>query len=309
MLMGTFAGGACMLTAALTVDHVDVFVVCHSCPLRSVNLADLHRRLSGVDLTVPVHTSDHIKEKESHGAEPTHADNPKTTQGADPHDGPLFPSEYEHLPDDKVREEKRRQIYAAALRADQNAKLAIFATRPAIYSPGDKDICSEGLCLLASSCRGKLARNHRASCDPTVFNFLTEFLATTALIAGALLIVERAKQIYPSASGLWAPNEGIYLGIYIFVFVLAWGGPTGVACNFARDTAPRLAHWLLPIPNKGMQWCSVGILDRSHTGPSEWFYAPIPFFASLVGGAAGAGMYMLINLLNASNVEAPTITV
>ncbi len=32
--------------------------------------------------------------------------------------------------------EKREQVYAAALRADQNAKLSIFATRPAIYSPG-----------------------------------------------------------------------------------------------------------------------------------------------------------------------------
>ena len=85
-----------------------------------------------------------------------------------------------------------------------------------------------------------------------MFNFLTEFLATTALIAGALLIVERGSQIYPSASGLWGPNEGIYLGLYIFIFVLAWGGPTGTACNLARDTAPRLAHWLLPIPNKGV---------------------------------------------------------
>lgn len=145
-----------------------------------------------------------------------------------------------------------------------------------------------------------------------MFNFLTEFMATTALIAGALLIVERAAQIYPSANGLWGPNEGIYLGLYIFVFVLAWGGPTGTACNLARDTAPRLAHWLLPIPNKGV-FCVWMDVKHNHTsrrtGPSEWYYAPIPFFASLAGGAAGAGLYMLINLLNASNITAPVTTV
>lgn len=45
------------------------------------------------------------------------------------------------------------------------------------------------------------------------------------------------------------------------------------------------------------------------TGPSEWYYAPIPFFASLAGGAAGAGMFMLINLLNASNVSVPDVFV
>lgn len=112
--------------------------------------------------------------------------------------------------------------------------------------------CSTNISVLTAHPPHATHPSHRA-----VFNFLTEFLATTALIAGALLIVERANQIYPTASGLWAPTEGIYLGLYIFVFVLAWGGPTGVACNLARDTAPRLAHWLLPIPNKGVVACAV----------------------------------------------------
>ncbi len=47
-------------------------------------------------------------------------------------------------------------LCSAAVVADQNAKLSIFATRPAIYAPP--------------------------------FNFLSEFLATIALLLGAQLI-------------------------------------------------------------------------------------------------------------------------
>jgi glycerol uptake facilitator-like aquaporin len=51
----------------------------------------------------------------------------------------------------------------AALRADQNAKLSIFATRPAIYVP--------------------------------LYNFLTEAMGTAMLILGALMVelVVRAR--------------------------------------------------------------------------------------------------------------------
>jgi glycerol uptake facilitator protein len=52
-----------------------------------------------------------------------------------------------------------------------------------------------------------------------------------------------------------------------------------VAINPARDFGPRVAHWLLPIPGKG---------------PSEFHYAWIPFFAPLLGGMAGAGLFKAI---------------
>jgi len=48
------------------------------------------------------------------------------------------------------------------------------------------------------------------------------------------------------------------------------GGTTGYAINPARDFGPRLAHALLPIPNKGI---------------SDWSYAPVPIVGPLIGGA------------------------
>jgi len=51
------------------------------------------------------------------------------------------------------------------------------------------------------------------------------------------------------------------------------GGTTGFAMNPARDTAPRFAHSILPIPNKG---------------DSDWGYAIVPIIGSIVGGILGA---------------------
>jgi glycerol uptake facilitator protein len=57
---------------------------------------------------------------------------------------------------------------------------------------------------------------------------------------------------------------------------LSLGGPTGYAINPARDLGPRLAHALLPIPNKGT---------------SEWRYSWIPVVGPIAGAAIGAGIY------------------
>lgn len=50
---------------------------------------------------------------------------------------------------------------------------------------------------------------------------------------------------------------------------LSLSGPTGYAVNPARDLGPRIAHALLPIPNKGTS-------DRGHA----W----VPVAGPLVGG-------------------------
>jgi len=46
------------------------------------------------------------------------------------------------------------------------------------------------------------------------------------------------------------------------------GGPTGYSINPARDLGPRIAHAVLPIPNKGS---------------SDWAYSWVPVFGPLVG--------------------------
>lgn len=50
------------------------------------------------------------------------------------------------------------------------------------------------------------------------------------------------------------------------------GGPTGYSINPARDLGPRIAHAVLPIPNKG---------------GSDWAYSWVPVLGPLIGGALG----------------------
>lgn len=150
----------------------------------------------------------------------------------------------------------KKKLAEAAVKADQNAKLSIFATRPALYSP--------------------------------LLNFLTEFMATIALCYGALMIGERSNMLLGPQKEMFDAVAGFYLGFFVFLCVLALGGPTGLAVNPARDFSPRLAHWILPIPGKG---------------PSEFYYCWIPILAPLVGGCAAAGLYLATQNLNKSNIS------
>lgn len=96
---------------------------------------------------------------------------------------------------------------------DHDAKLACFATGPAIRKPGA--------------------------------NFLSEAMATLVLILGLAGI--SSKNLGELAIGV-----GPYLvGILVWSIGLSLGGTTGYAMSPARDFSPRLAHALLPIPAKG----------------------------------------------------------
>ncbi|GAB3785034.1 MIP/aquaporin family protein [Spirosoma horti] len=96
---------------------------------------------------------------------------------------------------------------------DPAAKLACFATGPAIRKPGS--------------------------------NFLSELMATLVLILGLAGI--SSKHLGELAIGV-----GPYLvGILVWSIGLSLGGTTGYAMSPARDFSPRLAHALLPIAGKG----------------------------------------------------------
>jgi glycerol uptake facilitator protein len=41
------------------------------------------------------------------------------------------------------------------------------------------------------------------------------------------------------------------IALIIVAIILGLGGQSGPAMNPARDLGPRLAHWLLPMANKG----------------------------------------------------------
>ena len=102
----------------------------------------------------------------------------------------------------------------------------------------------------------------------TLWNLVTEIIATVVLTAGILAIVN------PGNKGVAASGLGTLLVAFLVVGIgLSLGGPTGYAINPARDLGPRIMHAVLPIPGKG---------------PSDWGYAWIPVVAPLIGGGLGA---------------------
>jgi glycerol uptake facilitator protein len=62
------------------------------------------------------------------------------------------------------------------------------------------------------------------------------------------------------------------VGLLVFAIGLSLGGTTGYAINPARDLGPRLAHAVLPIPNKR---------------DSDWGYAWVPIVGPLIGAIIG----------------------
>ena len=100
-------------------------------------------------------------------------------------------------------------------------------------------------------------------------NLLAEVIATAVLILGLLFI---------GANEYTVGLKPIVVGALIIAIGLSLGGTTGFAINPARDLAPRIAHFLLPIPGKGS---------------SDWSYSWIPVVGPLLGSALGAWLYNL----------------
>lgn len=100
---------------------------------------------------------------------------------------------------------------------DAGAKLAVFATGPAIRH--------------------------------TLGNLITEIIGTALLVLGVLAILS-PKNLVPG-SGFDTGFGPALVGLLVWAIGLSLGGPTGYAINPARDLGPRLAHMILPIAGKG----------------------------------------------------------
>ena len=87
---------------------------------------------------------------------------------------------------------------------------------------------------LAVFCNAPAIRNISA-------NLISEIIATAVLLL-ALLFIGQNK----FTEGL----NPIVIGLLIVSIGLSLGGTTGFAINPARDLAPRIAHFILPIPGK-----------------------------------------------------------
>ncbi|MEJ7645455.1 MAG: MIP/aquaporin family protein [Chryseolinea sp.] len=95
-------------------------------------------------------------------------------------------------------------------------------------------------------------------------NLIGEIIATAILVLGILFIGENKF-----TEGL---NPMVVGGLIISIG-LGLGGTTGFAINPARDLAPRIAHFILPIHGKGS---------------SDWSYSWVPVVGPLLGGLLGA---------------------
>jgi len=105
----------------------------------------------------------------------------------------------------------------------------------------------------------------------TPWNFATEAVGTAMLLIGVLGITNG----HNSVGALGA----LLIGILVWSIGLSLGGATGYAINPARDLGPRIAHAILPIPDKGDSDWSYGLL--------------VPIFGPIVGGIIGAWVYQL----------------
>ena len=106
-------------------------------------------------------------------------------------------------------------------------------------------------------------------------NIITEIIGTAVLILAVLGATNESNQI--------GSLGALVVGIIVLSIGLSLGGPTGYAINPARDLSPRLAHYLLPIKEKGSSDFAYGLV--------------VPTFGPIIGGIIGALIYItLINI-------------
>ncbi|HYW51442.1 MAG TPA: MIP/aquaporin family protein [Gemmatimonadaceae bacterium] len=107
-------------------------------------------------------------------------------------------------------------------------------------------------------------------------NIISEVIATAVLVIVANAIGSRGAVGVTPASNIGP----VMVGALVWGIGLSLGGPTGYAINPARDLGPRIAHALLPIPNKGT---------------SDWGYSWIPVVGPMIGAAVAAGIWKAVS--------------
>ena len=139
---------------------------------------------------------------------------------------------------------------------EHDLKFSCFATSPAIRSPManfiSEVIGTFVLVLVADAIFSKAVAFSQIAASPLRQRLMTNAIAQAVTPNGPV-----------AGLGPWL------VGSLVWGIGLGLGGTTGYAINPARDLGPRIAHAILPIPNKG---------------GSDWGYAFIPILGPLVGG-------------------------
>ena len=122
---------------------------------------------------------------------------------------------------------------------DGDLKLAVFCTAPAIRGP--------------------------------LYNLATESIGTFVLVFAVFRLAAPTSSL--------GALDALPVGLLVLGIGVSLGGPTGYAINPARDLAPRIMHFILPIGQKR---------------DSDWRYSWIPVIGPIIGGLLAALVYKLI---------------
>lgn len=130
------------------------------------------------------------------------------------------------------------------------------------YLPHWNETTDKGA-ILGTFSTGPAIRNYPA-------NFISEVIGTMVLVVGLLAF----------GANKFADGTNVFaVGGLILAIGLSLGGATGYAINPARDLGPRIAHFILPMKNKG---------------DSDWAYSWVPVVAPIVGGLLAVGLFTFI---------------
>jgi glycerol uptake facilitator protein len=103
-------------------------------------------------------------------------------------------------------------------------------------------------------------------------NMVTEIIGTAVLLIAVLGVTNGNNHI--------GSLGALIIGLIVFSIGLSLGGPTGYAINPARDLGPRLAHYFLPISNKGTSDFQYGLI--------------VPIIGPIIGGIIGTFIYLFL---------------
>ncbi len=140
------------------------------------------------------------------------------------------------------------------------------------------DLTSDAATKLGTFCTSPAIEGHKAR------NFFCEVVATWLLVFVVLVFGLDANVPHLDAEGahlhIGMGELGALPVTYLIMAIgMSLGGTTGYSLNPARDLAPRIAHAILPLKDKG---------------ESGWDYSWVPVVGPLVGGAIAALTYILI---------------
>jgi glycerol uptake facilitator protein len=146
-----------------------------------------------------------------------------------------------------------RDHYAAS--DDPDAKLATFATAPAIRNPLNNFQCE------------------------TIGTFVLLF-AVLSTVDPSFTVVDASTATSNSDMKFGLGTLGaLPVGLLVLAIGLSLGGTTGYAINPARDLGPRIAHQFLPIPDKR---------------DSDWSYAWIPVVGPIFGAVLAVVLWQVM---------------